>query len=46
MGPLVYNQFAQQNNWPFGAAISFILMTATLLLTMVANGMVLSRYRR
>jgi len=46
MGPLVYNQFAQQNNWPFGAAISFILMTATLLLTMVANGLILSRYRR
>jgi putative spermidine/putrescine transport system permease protein len=46
MGPLVYNQFAQQNNWPFGAAISFILMTATLLLTIVANGLVLRRYRR
>jgi putative spermidine/putrescine transport system permease protein len=46
MGPLVYNQFAQQNNWPFGAAISFILMTATLLLTIVANGLVQRRYRR
>ncbi len=46
MGPLVYNQFAQQNNWPFGAAISFILMTATLLLTVIANGLVLRRYRR
>ena len=22
MGPLVYNQFVQQNNWPFGAAIA------------------------
>ncbi len=32
MGPLVYGQFAQQNNWPFGGAISFILMTATILL--------------
>jgi putative spermidine/putrescine transport system permease protein len=45
MGPLVYNQFIQQNNWPFGGAISFILMTATLLLTMAANLIVQRRYR-
>jgi putative spermidine/putrescine transport system permease protein len=37
MGPLVYGQFVQQNNWPFGGAISFILMTATVLLTVTAN---------
>lgn len=46
MGPLVYNQFAQQNNWPFGGAISFILMAATLILTVVANILVQRRYRR
>ena len=45
MGPLVYNQFVQQNNWPFGGAIAFILMTATLLLTMAANLVVQGRYR-
>src|SRR5436305_12327765 len=45
MGPLVYNQFIQQNNWPFGAAIAFILMTATLVLTLVANLVVQQRYR-
>jgi putative spermidine/putrescine transport system permease protein len=45
MGPLVYNQFIQQNNWPFGGAISFILMTATLLLTLTANLVVQQRYR-
>jgi putative spermidine/putrescine transport system permease protein len=45
MGPLVYGQF-QLNNWPFGAAISFILMTATLVLTAVANMIVQRRYRR
>ena len=45
MGPLVYGQF-QLNNWPFGAAISFILMTATLLLTATANLIVQRRYRR
>ena len=37
MGPLVYVQFAAKSNWPFGAAVSFILMTATLLLTAGAN---------
>ena len=45
MGPLVYNQFIQQNNWPFGAAIAFILMTATLILTLAANLIVQQRYR-
>jgi putative spermidine/putrescine transport system permease protein len=45
MGPLVYNQFAQQNNWPFGGAISFILMMVTLVLTAVANLVTQSRYR-
>jgi putative spermidine/putrescine transport system permease protein len=45
MGPLVYGQFVQQNNWPFGGAISFILMTATLVLTLVANLIVQQRYR-
>jgi putative spermidine/putrescine transport system permease protein len=37
MGPLVYEQFSQANNWPFGAAVSFVLMAATLSLTLLAN---------
>ncbi|MET3890348.1 putative spermidine/putrescine transport system permease protein [Bosea sp. OAE506] len=45
MGPLVYGQFAQQNNWPFGGAISFILMTATIVLTVTAHLIVQRRYR-
>jgi putative spermidine/putrescine transport system permease protein len=45
MGPLVYVQFAAKSNWPFGAAVSFILMTATLLLTAAANLIVQRRYR-
>src|SRR2546423_13049595 len=45
MGPLVYNQFVQQNNWPFGGAIAFILMTGTLILTLTANLLVQRRYR-
>jgi putative spermidine/putrescine transport system permease protein len=39
MGPLVYGQFIQQNNWPFGAAVSFILMASTIALTIIANRM-------
>ncbi len=45
MGPLVFGQF-QLNNWPFGAAIAFILMAATLILTATANLVVQRRYRR
>ena len=45
MGPLVYGQF-QLNNWPFGAAAAFVLMTATLLLTATANILVQRRFRR
>lgn len=44
MGPLVYVQFAAKSNWPFGAAVSFVLMTATLLLTAAANLIVQHRY--
>ena len=45
MGPLVFGQF-QLNNWPFGAATAFILMSATLILTATANILVQRRYRR
>ncbi|CAN1570200.1 PotB ABC-type spermidine/putrescine transport system, permease component I [Rhabdaerophilaceae bacterium] len=45
MGPLVFGQF-QLNNWPFGAAVAFILMAATLVLTATANVLVQRRYRR
>src|SRR4029453_18737280 len=46
MGPTVYNQFAGLSNWPFGAALAFVLMTATLLLTVTSNWMAQARYRR
>jgi putative spermidine/putrescine transport system permease protein len=45
MGPLVFGQF-QLNNWPFGAAVAFVLMAATLVLTATANVVVQRRYRR
>jgi putative spermidine/putrescine transport system permease protein len=45
MGPLVFGQF-RLNNWPFGAAVAFVLMTATLILTASANVLGQRRYRR
>ena len=45
MGPLVFGQF-QLNNWPFGAAIAFILMAATMTLTSAAHLAVHARRRR
>lgn len=44
MGPLVFSTFAQQNNWPFGGAISFILMTVTLILTIASSLLIRRRY--
>jgi putative spermidine/putrescine transport system permease protein len=41
----VFGQF-RLNNWPFGAAIAFVLMTATLLLTASANLLIHRRYAR
>jgi len=46
MGPTVYDQFAGLTNWPFGAALAFVLMTATLLLTVTSNWLGYRRYRR
>jgi len=46
MGPTVYDQFAGLSNWPFGAALAFVLMTATLLLTVTSNWLAQRRYRR
>lgn len=46
MGPTVYGQFAGLSNWPFGAALSFVLMAATVSLTLLAHFLVQRRYRR
>jgi putative spermidine/putrescine transport system permease protein len=44
MAPVVANEVLNQNNWPFGAALSFMLMIVTLLLTVIANVVVARRY--
>lgn len=44
MAPVVANEVLNQNNWPFGAALSFVLMVVTLVLTATANWVVARRY--
>jgi putative spermidine/putrescine transport system permease protein len=46
MAPLVFTQISEQSNWPLGGALAFVLMTATLLLTVGSNALVQRRYRR
>jgi putative spermidine/putrescine transport system permease protein len=45
MAPLLYWAFSNDNNWPFAAAIAFILMATTLLLTVAASHLIPRRYR-
>ena len=46
MAPLIYNQFTQQSNWPFGGALAVVLMSVTLMLTLAANLMIQRRGAR
>ncbi|MDJ0386998.1 ABC transporter permease [Roseomonas sp. E05] len=46
MAPAVYDQFVRGNNWPFGAALAFILLFATMVLTLVGSALIGRRYRR
>lgn len=45
MGTLLYREFAVQNDWPFAAAIAFVLMLTTLLLSAISTFLVQRRYR-
>jgi len=45
MAPLIYWEFTNNNNWPFAAALAFILMATTLGLTGLANVLIPRRYR-
>lgn len=46
MAPTVYQQIAKVMNWPFGAALAFILMAVTMILTIGVSVMVQRRYRK
>jgi putative spermidine/putrescine transport system permease protein len=45
MAPLLFWEFNTNSNWPFSAALAFILMGTTLLLTTLANRLIPLRYR-
>lgn len=45
MAPLLFWEFNTNSNWPFSAALAFILMATTLLLTTLANSIIPLRYR-
>ena len=45
MAPAVYDQFVRTTNWPFGAALAFILLFVTLGLTLAGSALVQRRYR-
>ncbi len=46
MAPAVYDQFSKGMNWPFGAALAFILLSVTLILTALAAALLGRRYAR
>ena len=46
MAPVIYQQITRVSNWPFGAALAFILMASTLILTIVSNAYLQRRYGR
>jgi putative spermidine/putrescine transport system permease protein len=45
MAPVVYEQFAKASNWPFGAALAFILLMVTVILTTVGSSIIAKRYK-
>ena len=45
MAPAVYDQFVRGTNWPFGAALAFLLLIVTLALTIIGSTILASRSR-
>jgi len=45
MAPAVYDQFSRASNWPFGAALAFILLVVTLLMTVIGSMALGRKYR-
>ncbi len=40
MAPAVYDQFVRGTNWPFGAALAFILLVVTMTLTVLGSALI------
>jgi putative spermidine/putrescine transport system permease protein len=45
MAPLLYYEFSANNNWPFSAALAFVLMATTLILVGISAFAIPRRYR-
>ncbi len=45
MAPAVYDQFNRVSNWPFGAALAFILLVVTLLMTVIGSVTLSRKYK-
>ena len=45
MAPAVYDQFVRGTNWPFGAALAFLLLIVTLALTVIGSSLLARRSR-
>jgi putative spermidine/putrescine transport system permease protein len=45
MAPAVYDQFVRGTNWPFGAALAFLLLLVTLVLTIIGSTILAGRSR-
>ena len=46
MAPLLYWEFTTNNNWPFASALAIVLMTTTIVMTVLANRLILGRHAR
>jgi putative spermidine/putrescine transport system permease protein len=46
MAPKIYEQIVRVNNWPMGAALSFILLTTTIVITLAVILLIQRRYGR
>jgi putative spermidine/putrescine transport system permease protein len=44
MAPALYDQITRASNWPFGAALSVVLVTGTLVIALLSNWLIHRRY--
>ena len=46
MAPALYDQITKVSNWPFGAALALVLVTATLIMALFSSWLIHRRYLR
>ena len=45
MAPAIFDQFVRGNNWPMGAALAFMLLAVTMIVTIAGSVAFARRYR-